>query len=238
MLKKTYIALLIAFMAIFCFVSCSDSSSSYEIGDKGPAGGYVFYDKGSYSDGWRYLEAAPNDLVLIGSEPSVDSSASGYATGTSEILFGTYRTSADGSDLFVNGTTTYNASNCTGTAIGTGKTNTSLLVSAMGESGEKAYDYNGTSYIATPYYAANLCSKLSYGGYDDWFLPSYDELCQMYAQKSSIGGLEDSYYWSSSEDSTVYGSGDLCAFLIDLSDGEDMPSDRTNEHYIRPVRAF
>jgi len=25
----------------------------------GPAGGYIFYDKGSYSDGWRYLESAP-----------------------------------------------------------------------------------------------------------------------------------------------------------------------------------
>jgi hypothetical protein len=25
----------------------------------GPAGGFVFYDKGSYSDGWRYLECAP-----------------------------------------------------------------------------------------------------------------------------------------------------------------------------------
>jgi len=25
----------------------------------GPAGGYIFYDKGSYSNGWRYLEAAP-----------------------------------------------------------------------------------------------------------------------------------------------------------------------------------
>ncbi len=27
----------------------------------GPAGGLVFYDKGSISDGWRYLEAAPSD---------------------------------------------------------------------------------------------------------------------------------------------------------------------------------
>ena len=29
------------------------------IGATGPAGGIVFYDKNSYSDGWRYLEAAP-----------------------------------------------------------------------------------------------------------------------------------------------------------------------------------
>jgi hypothetical protein len=33
----------------------------YKIGDRGPAGGWVFYDKGEYSEGWRYLEAAPSD---------------------------------------------------------------------------------------------------------------------------------------------------------------------------------
>ena len=31
------------------------------VGSEGLAGGIVFYDKGSYSDGWRYLEAAPSD---------------------------------------------------------------------------------------------------------------------------------------------------------------------------------
>ena len=36
-----------------------DNNGTYTLRDIGPAGGYIFYDKGSYSDGWRYLEAAP-----------------------------------------------------------------------------------------------------------------------------------------------------------------------------------
>jgi len=36
-------------------------SSTYKICDRGPAGGWIFYDKGTYSDGWRYLEAAPEN---------------------------------------------------------------------------------------------------------------------------------------------------------------------------------
>lgn len=33
----------------------------YNIGDRGPAGGWIFYDKGNSKGGWRYLEAAPED---------------------------------------------------------------------------------------------------------------------------------------------------------------------------------
>jgi len=36
-----------------------EDSGTYDLCDIGPAGGYIFYDKGYYSSGWRYLEAAP-----------------------------------------------------------------------------------------------------------------------------------------------------------------------------------
>jgi hypothetical protein len=39
------------------------SALAYKIRDTGPAGGLVFYDKGNYSDGWRYLDAAPVDFA-------------------------------------------------------------------------------------------------------------------------------------------------------------------------------
>ena len=40
----------------------AQGSQSYKVGDKGPAGGIVFYDKGDKTDGWQYLEAAPPEF--------------------------------------------------------------------------------------------------------------------------------------------------------------------------------
>lgn len=50
--------------------------------------------------------------------------------------------------------------------------------------------------------AMSACNGLSYGGYEDWYLPSIEELAAMYEKKSSIGGFSNAWYWSSSTSSS------------------------------------
>jgi len=40
----------------------SDPEATYVIGDQGPAGGFIIFDKGQETNGWRYIEVAPNDI--------------------------------------------------------------------------------------------------------------------------------------------------------------------------------
>ena len=209
---------------------------TFSLGDIGPAGGWVFYDKGYYSDGWRYLEAAPADLRVVEGVPTVDSNVSGYSNATTIYAYGFYRTTDNGSNLFVNGTTTYDAANCTGTAIETGKSNTQLLVNAMGS---KPYlSYSGSTKTAS--YAARLCIVLTHTvndvTYDDWFLPSRDELNLLYVNlyKVGLGGFGDNNYWSSSEDD----SNSINAWLQSFYNGGQYSYGRYNDCRVRPVRAF
>lgn len=216
--------------------------NKYDILDIGPAGGYIFYDKGYYSDGWRYLEAAPADLRVVAGMPTVDASISGYSSATVGYVFGYFRTKDSGSNLYVNGTTTYNTSNCTGTAIGTGAMNTQLLVDAMGEQSYSSSSGSGK----TGNYAARLCDILTYtvGGetFDDWFLPSKDELYFMYVNlhKKGLGGFTYSevqdtiFYWSSSETNGVPGDSMVQSFRY----GQQYTNSRFESNRVRPVRTI
>ena len=66
------------------------------------------------------------------------------------------------------------------------------------------FDFAGYLYHVYPdmgamtwYQAISACDELSYGGYNDWYLPNMEELTAMYQKESSIGGFFDADYWSS-----------------------------------------
>ena len=114
----------------------------------------------------------------------------------------------------------YNGSNVvigtTGIAIGTGQTNTTAIVTIQG----------------TGSYAAQLCNDLIVSGYDDWFLPSKDELNKLYLNKVAIGGFADYLYWSSSEGNAYY------AWFQYFNDGFQYDYLKYNTSRVRAVRAF
>ncbi len=83
----------------------------------------------------------------------------------------------------------------TSTDIGSGKANTEKIVQTMGNGNYN--DDSGNAVALDGNYAAKICYEFEQNGYDDWFLPSRDELNALFLQRVAVGSL--SYYWSSSE---------------------------------------
>jgi hypothetical protein len=106
----------------------------------------------------------------------------------------------------------------TSNAIGSGSTNTSSLVSILG---------NG-------FYAAKFCDDLILNGFDDWFLPSRDELGLMYTnlKNNGFGNFTTASYWSSSE--CDY----LNAYTQYFSSGRQSCNNKFHSYSIRAVRSF
>ena len=108
-----------------------------------------------------------------------------------------------------------------GTAIGTGWQNTQDIVAGCADSG----------------IAAKIANDLSVNGFINWFLPSLDELTEMYNQRDVVGFVPGSYYWSSSEDSATnawnhqFITGGIC-------DGCPYSDAKTFSIKVRAVRVF
>ena len=105
-----------------------------------------------------------------------------------------------------------------GTAIGTGAGNTAAILNKQGD---------GT-------YAAKVCADLVRGEYDDWFLPSKDELNLMYGTTATYGAnFSASNYWSSSEDSISN------AWMHNFGlDGDPHTNMKVDLYSVRAIRAF
>ena len=112
-----------------------------------------------------------------------------------------------------------------GQAIGTGYQNTLDIVSGCSETNTAAFN------------ALNSTTE----GYSDWYLPSKDELYEMYSTigqgglDGNVGGFETSdwpYYWSSSESSYNY------AWLFDFDNGFAPSINKSYTYRVRVIRAF
>lgn len=73
-----------------------------------------------------------------------------------------------------------------GTVLGTGNQNTVDIITGCPTSGT----------------AARICYDLVLDGYDDWYLPSKEELNKIYVNKTLIGMSDNFYYWSSTENNS------------------------------------
>ena len=99
-----------------------------------------------------------------------------------------------------------------GTSIGTGYQNTLDIVSGCSE---------------TPIAASEALAFMS-DGYDDWYLPSENELLQIY---NSIDGLSG-VYWSSSEYNYIG------AFVVNWYNAASPSFSKNNSYNVRVIRAF
>ena len=119
----------------------------------------------------------------------------------------------------------YNITGAEGTAIGTGAQNTIDIEAEC----------------TTPGTAADICANLTLGGYSDWFLPSKDELNQMYVNKAAIGGFPEEetvrrylLYISSSESEYV----EWRMWLQNFFTGNQSDWSKENSYNVRAIRAF
>ena len=82
--------------------------------------------------------------------------------------------------------------------------------------------------------AAQLCHSYVGGGYNDWYLPSIDELTKLYDNRVVIGGFSTNHYWSSTETGAEYG-----AWEINFLGGWYVSNRlKTETFQVRAVRSF
>ena len=107
-------------------------------------------------------------------------------------------------------------------AIGTGEQNTDSIVNGCGDEGV----------------AAKVAQDLVLGGNSDWFLPSKDELNQLFVQKAGIERFSGAY-WSSSEHDANNAWWQMGDTQLNIGcDGTTCDNKIIPDGSIRPVRTF
>lgn len=82
-----------------------------------------------------------------------------------------------------------------------------------------------------------LCKNSTVGDFNDWRLPTIEELATIYNNKRAIGGFRDSVpnesnYWSS----TVSPSNNSYYYVLNFMNGQSVTENRIYDNYVRAVR--
>ena len=82
--------------------------------------------------------------------------------------------------------------------------------------------------------ANTSCNYSNLNGYNDWYLPTQDDLERMYQKlhKNGIGAFATTYYWSSSE----YNSANV--WIQSFNSGSQFVSSKSKIYHVRAVRTF
>jgi len=110
----------------------------------------------------------------------------------------------------------YITTGATSLALGTGLSNTKRIINFQGAGS----------------YAAQVCADLVLNNFDDWYLPSRDELNKLFLNRALIGGFATTYYWSSSENDFN------TSWTQNFDIGNQFDFYKNSNYRIRAVRSF
>ncbi len=175
---RVWVAFLLAGLSMVS-VTARSFAETYKVGDSYGGGKIAYIFKAGDSG---YVEGQQHGLIAA--EADVNTIYKDAWNGDSYT--GTYVWSTSQFKNTNNTDYAYQELATTGTAIGEGKGNTKKILAK----------YPVALY---PNSAAAVAHEYRGGGFDDWFLPSMDELKQLYVSKGLVGGYADFVYWSSSE---------------------------------------
>lgn len=185
--------------------------------------------RGSYEFSCRMLDPVTGELLAEDLNSfSIQSTSNTFAIGDTGPAGGTVIHVSDGGlhgleaapqDLSISewGCAGTEITGADGTAIGTGAQNTADILAECVEPGS----------------AAVLVNAYTLNGFSDWFLPSKDELNELFLSRAVLSGFDAIFYWSSSEDSSGLAWGQRV-----VTDGFQNNVGKNTLFGVRPIRAF
>ena len=179
----------------------------YRVGDRGPGTGRIFYrnDEGFTVEAYTGPAGSFSSYTAYYLEAApANSAGSAWKSG----------------DFIVEGITEFSmVSDAYASVIGNGRRDTQIILAYLRANGTDG--------------AAQFAATASFGGYNDWFLPSLGELRLLHANRVAAAVPTSGHYWSSSQN-----IGGQAAWTQDFLRGTLTSATLSFPYDVRAIRAF